>query len=161
MDVHCLRYLYKVYIILSLLHWALLTLVVKNGIYFIYLLTDYSSNCEPKLSLVSKAILVSYLCEKSGKYINRHCKIRCLITHAIWRKMSGRASHGLVNTACLTHWHVLDIFTLRTRTSKTTWKWRAVPMYGYATPFLRHFHVVFDVRVLDINLSIEWIEWTC
>ena len=25
-------------------------------------------------------------------------------------------------------------------------------MYGYATPFWRHFHVVFDV--LDLNLSI-------
>jgi hypothetical protein len=34
-----------------------------------------------------------------------------------------------------------------------TWKWRVVPMYGYATPFWRHFHVVFDVRVLDLNLS--------
>jgi hypothetical protein len=48
----------------------------------------------------------------------------------------------------------LDIFRSRTRTPKRTWKWRAVPMYGHATPFLRHFHVVFDVRVLDINLSI-------
>jgi hypothetical protein len=27
-------------------------------------------------------------------------------------------------------------------------------MYGYATPFWRHFHVVFDVRVLDLNLPI-------
>ena len=29
-----------------------------------------------------------------------------------------------------------------------TWKWCVVPMYGYATPFWRYFHVVFDVRVL-------------
>jgi hypothetical protein len=29
----------------------------------------------------------------------------------------------------------LDRF--RSRTSKTTWKWRVVPMYGYATPFSR------------------------
>jgi hypothetical protein len=29
----------------------------------------------------------------------------------------------------------IDIFRLRTRTSKTTSKWRVVPMYGYATPF--------------------------
>ena len=26
-------------------------------------------------------------------------------------------------------------------------------MYGYATPFRHHFNVVFDVRVLDLNLS--------
>jgi hypothetical protein len=49
---------------------------------------------------------------------------------------------------------VLDRFRSRTRTSKTTWKWRVLPMYGYATAFWRHFHVVFDVRVLDLNLSI-------
>jgi hypothetical protein len=48
---------------------------------------------------------------------------------------------------------VIDRFTSSTRTSKTTWKWRVVPMYGYATPFWRHFHVVFDVRVLDLSLS--------
>jgi hypothetical protein len=48
---------------------------------------------------------------------------------------------------------IIDRFRLRTWTSKTTWKWRVVPMYGYATPFWRHFHVVFDVRVLDLNLS--------
>jgi hypothetical protein len=29
-------------------------------------------------------------------------------------------------------------------------------MYGYATPFWRHFHVLFDVRVLDLNLSNNW-----
>jgi hypothetical protein len=28
-------------------------------------------------------------------------------------------------------------------------------MYGYATPFWRNFHVVFDVRVLYLNLSID------
>jgi hypothetical protein len=33
------------------------------------------------------------------------------------------------------------------------WKWRVVPMYGYAMPFWRHFHDVFDVRVLNLNLS--------
>jgi hypothetical protein len=44
-----------------------------------------------------------------------------------------------------------DLDRARTRTSKTTWKWRVVPMYGYATSFWRHFHVVFDVRVLDLN----------
>jgi hypothetical protein len=48
---------------------------------------------------------------------------------------------------------IIDRFRSRTRTSKTTCKWRVVPMYGYATPFSRHFHVVFDVRVLDLNLS--------
>ena len=31
----------------------------------------------------------------------------------------------------------LDRFRSRTRTSKTTWKWRVVPMYGYATSFWR------------------------
>jgi hypothetical protein len=51
-------------------------------------------------------------------------------------------------------WHqTIDRFRSRTRTSKTTWKWRVVRMYGYATPFWRHFHVVFDVRVLGLNLS--------
>jgi hypothetical protein len=48
---------------------------------------------------------------------------------------------------------IIDRFRSRTRTSKTTWKWRVVPMYGYATPFWRHFQVVFDIRVLDLNLS--------
>jgi hypothetical protein len=47
----------------------------------------------------------------------------------------------------------IDRFRSRTRTSKTTWKWRVVPMYGYATSFWCHFHVVFDVRVLYLNLS--------
>jgi hypothetical protein len=50
---------------------------------------------------------------------------------------------------------LLDRFRSRPRTSKTTWRWRVVPMYGYATPFWCHFHVVFDVRVLDLNLSIN------
>jgi hypothetical protein len=48
---------------------------------------------------------------------------------------------------------VIDRFRSRTRTWKTTWKWRVVPMYGYATPFWRHFHVVFHVVVLNLNLS--------
>jgi hypothetical protein len=48
---------------------------------------------------------------------------------------------------------IIDRSRSRTRTPKATWKWRVVPMYGYATPFWRHFHVVFDVRVLDLNLS--------
>ena len=49
----------------------------------------------------------------------------------------------------------LDRFRSRTRTSKTRWKWR---QNGAAYPYMgttRHFHVVFDVRVLDLNLSIE------
>ena len=37
-----------------------------------------------------------------------------------------------------------------------TLKWRVVPMYGYARPFRRHFHVVSDVRVVDLNLSINF-----
>jgi hypothetical protein len=56
------------------------------------------------------------------------------------------------NVTCLSS--LLDKFRSRTRTSKTTWKWHVVPMYGYATPFWRQFHVVFDVRVLDLNLPI-------
>jgi hypothetical protein len=41
----------------------------------------------------------------------------------------------------------------RSQTSKTTSKWCVLPMYGYNMPFWRHRHVVFDVRVLDLNLS--------
>ena len=37
----------------------------------------------------------------------------------------------------------IDRFRSRTRTSKTTLKWRAMPMYGYATAFGRHFYVIF------------------
>jgi hypothetical protein len=51
---------------------------------------------------------------------------------------------------------LLDRFRLRTRTSKTTWKWG---QNGVAYPYMgttRHFHVVFaDVRVLDLNLSMR------
>jgi hypothetical protein len=60
----------------------------------------------------------------------------------------------------LCHWlwsreynDIIDRFRSRTRTSKTTWKWR---QNGVAYPYMgttRHFHVVFDVRVLDLNLS--------
>ena len=35
------------------------------------------------------------------------------------------------------HVNQIEKFRSRTRTSKTTWKWRVVPMYGYATPFSR------------------------
>ena len=35
-------------------------------------------------------------------------------------------------------------------------KWRDVPIHGSATPFIRHSHVVFDVLVLNQNLSINW-----
>jgi hypothetical protein len=47
-------------------------------------------------------------------------------------------SHVLTSVAA-----VIDRFRLRTRTLKTTWKWHVVPMYGYATPFWRHFYVVY------------------
>ena len=30
-------------------------------------------------------------------------------------------------------------------------KWRGAPVYGHATPFIRRFHVVFDVPVLRLN----------
>jgi hypothetical protein len=60
---------------------------------------------------------------------------------------------------------ILDRFRSRTRTSKTTWKWR---QNGVAYPYMgttRHFHVVFDVRVLDLNLSIvirtHCDSWRC
>jgi hypothetical protein len=46
-----------------------------------------------------------------------------------------------------------DLDRGRAWTSKTTLKWRVVHMYRYVTPFRRHFHVVFDVRVVDLNLS--------
>jgi hypothetical protein len=54
------------------------------------------------------------------------------------------------------HWAIiiLDRFRFRTTTWKTTWKWR---QNGVAYPYMgttRHFHVVFHVRVLDLNLSI-------
>jgi hypothetical protein len=79
------------------------------------------------------------------------------MTRTLWYFKSHRYSIGASVTSL--DWQ-LDRFRSRTRTSKTTWKWRVVPMYGYATPLWRHFHVVFDVRVLDLNLSITWIE-TC
>jgi hypothetical protein len=50
-------------------------------------------------------------------------------------------------------WITIDRFRSRTWTLKTTWKWR---QNGVAYPYMgttRHFHVVLDVRVLDLNLS--------
>jgi hypothetical protein len=47
----------------------------------------------------------------------------------------------------------IDRFRSRTRTSKMMCKWR---QNGVAYPYMgttHHFHVVFDVRVLDLNLS--------
>ena len=44
----------------------------------------------------------------------------------------------------------------RTQTSKTAWKWRDIPKHGHIT----HFHVVFDVRVFDLNLSNTGWCWT-
>ena len=32
-------------------------------------------------------------------------------------------------------------------------KWRDVPIYGPATPFIRHSQVAFDVPVLNLNVS--------
>jgi hypothetical protein len=83
---------------------------------------------------------------------------RFLLMMNLWGRI--KLCQGIRYTLCSCqekHWYLLiwlDIFRSRTRTSKTTWKWRAVPMYGHATPFLRHFHVFFDFRVLDLNLSI-------
>ena len=38
-------------------------------------------------------------------------------------------------------------------------KWCDAPMNGHATQFIRHFHVVFDVPVLKLNLPIEFTGW--
>jgi hypothetical protein len=46
----------------------------------------------------------------------------------------------------------IDRFRSRTRTSKTTWKWRGISIHGHNTPFSRRL----DVRVLDLNLSNVW-----
>ena len=35
-------------------------------------------------------------------------------------------------------------------------KWRDVPTYGRAMPFICHCHVVFDVPVLNLNLPIQF-----
>jgi hypothetical protein len=48
----------------------------------------------------------------------------------------------------------INRFRSRTWTSKMMWKWR---QNGVAYPYMgtiRHFHIVFDIRVLDLNLSI-------
>jgi uncharacterized protein (DUF983 family) len=45
-----------------------------------------------------------------------------------------------------THLHILTVCHQSTILMKET-------VVGYATSFWRHFHVVFDVRVLDLNLS--------
>ena len=49
-------------------------------------------------------------------------------------------------------------------TSKKTWKWRGYgvifPYMDVATPFPRHFHVVFDVASCLLNLSSRWCNIT-
>ena len=66
-------------------------------------------------------------------------------------------------------WNILFMFaslilaSLRSRDADVddAVKMVAVPMYGHATPFWRHFHVVFDVRVIDLKLAnAERPTWT-
>ena len=37
-------------------------------------------------------------------------------------------------------------------------KWRDLPIYERTTPFIRHFHGVFDAPVLNLNLSINSVR---
>ena len=56
----------------------------------------------------------------------------------------------------------LEEFSKHDATSKTTWKWRGhgviFPYMDGATPFPRHFHVVFDVASCLLNLSINFLR---
>jgi hypothetical protein len=81
--------------------------------------------------------------------------LRCLtLTNVMYTKtMLYSQSDVYFLEGRITQW--LDRFRSRTRMSKTTWKWRVGPMYGYATPFWHHFDIVFDVSILDLNLSIN------
>ena len=52
---------------------------------------------------------------------------------------------------------IVERFSKHDATSKKTWKWRGrgviFPYMDVATPFLRHFHVVFDVASCLLKLS--------
>ncbi len=81
----------------------------------------------------------------SGNIIRQH-QATCLLDRSILFLSSSKLSSGV-------HVYLLDRFRSRTRTSKTTWKWR---QNGVAYPYMgtsSHFHVVFDVRVFVLNLS--------
>jgi hypothetical protein len=61
-------------------------------------------------------------------------RARLVVLHAT-RVVDVARVAGSLKFAVLTN--MLDRFRSRTRTSKTTWKWRVVPMCEYSTPFSR------------------------
>ena len=91
------------------------------------------------------------VCQESEKCFQR------MLTINAGKLPQGKGIVEAIATSVLGTLHIslLDRFRSRTRTSTTTWKWR---QNGVAYPYMgttRHFHVVFDVRVLDLNLSIS------
>ena len=85
---------------------------------------------------------------------------KCVIAHVSWHglhllpKWRPTRAHKKSRTQFFAEWVIWYYLSSVTWTSKTTWKWR---QKGVAYPYMGttlHFHVVFDVRVLNLNLSI-------
>ena len=59
--------------------------------------------------------------------------------------------------------HIINrqIYSIWMRTSKNgkmAKKWRDAPIYGRATPYIRHYHVVFGVPVLMLSSSNKLVQ---